>query len=56
MKLVTYALKKTERLGAVTSDGKSIVDLARADRQLARKAERKPHKWFADMTTSMSKL
>lgn len=52
MKLVTYSVKKgTPQVGAVVADDKIVVDLAAADRPLARKEKRKPHGFFADMLT-----
>ena len=51
MKLVTYASKGEQRVGAVVADDKLVVDLVAADRALARADKRKPHPFFSDMLT-----
>ena len=51
MKLATYATKGIEYVGSVVADGKVVVDLAAADRALARREKRKPHPFFSDMRT-----
>ena len=49
MKLATFYANKTESVGAVVADDKIVVDLAAADRALARKEKRKLHPFFTDM-------
>ena len=49
MKLVTYSIKKDQFVGAVLADDKIVVDLAAADRALARKEKRPAHDFFSDM-------
>ena len=50
MKLVTYTVKKGDpQIGAVVAGDKIVVDLASADRAVARKEKRKPHGFFSDM-------
>ncbi len=51
MKLVTYTHKKQEAIGAVVADDRIVIDLAAADRSLARKERRKPHPFMADMVS-----
>ena len=51
MKLATYAIKGEEAVGAVIADDRIIVDLAAADRSLARQEKRKTHPFFSDMLT-----
>ena len=50
MKLATYTVSGEERIGAVVDDSIAI-DLASADRTLARREKRKPHPFFTDMLT-----
>ena len=49
MKLVTFAIEKKERIGAVIANDKIVVDLAAADKALSRKEKRKAHDFFSDM-------
>ena len=49
MKLVSFAIKKKEHIGAVVADDKIVVDLAAADKALSRKEKRKTHDFFGDM-------
>jgi 2,4-diketo-3-deoxy-L-fuconate hydrolase len=51
MKLATYSIKGTEQVGSVVAGDSIVVDLAAADRALARKEKRKPHPFFSDMRT-----
>ena len=52
MKLVTYNAGGEQRVGAVVGDGNNqVVDLAAADRALARREKRKTHAFFSDMLT-----
>ena len=49
MKLVTYTLKKESFIGAVVADDRIVVDLAAADKTLARREKRPVHAFFTDM-------
>ncbi len=49
MKLATYTAKKEQYVGAVVADDKIVVDLAAADKALARREKRPAHAFFADM-------
>ena len=49
MKLATYAIKGTESVGSVVDGNKVVIDLAAADRALARREKRKAHPFFTDM-------
>jgi 2,4-diketo-3-deoxy-L-fuconate hydrolase len=49
MKLVTYSVKKDQFVGAVVADDKIVVDLAAADKALARKDKRPANPFFGDM-------
>jgi len=52
MKLVTYSGGGEQRVGAVVGDDNNqVVDLAAADRALARREKRKTHAFFSDMLT-----
>jgi len=51
MKLLTYAHKKEEHLGAAVAGNKIVVDLEAAERALARREKRPAHPFFADMVT-----
>ena len=52
MKLVTYNAGGEQRVGAVVGDDNNqVVDLAAADRALARREKRKTHAFFSDMLT-----
>ncbi|MBN63464.1 MAG: 5-carboxymethyl-2-hydroxymuconate isomerase [Gemmatimonadetes bacterium] len=52
MKLVTYSAGGEQRVGAVVGDDNNqVVDLAAADRALARREKRKTHAFFSDMLT-----
>ncbi|MDP6038293.1 MAG: fumarylacetoacetate hydrolase family protein [Candidatus Latescibacteria bacterium] len=51
MKLATYSVGGNESVGAVVADDTIIVDLAAADRTLARSEKRKAHPFFTDMLT-----
>ena len=52
MKLVTYSAGGEQRVGAVVGDDDNqVVDLAAADRALARREKRKTHAFFSDMLT-----
>ena len=51
MKLATYSIKGAECVGSVVAGDTIVVDLAAADRALARKEKRKPHPFFSDMRT-----
>ena len=51
MKLATYAIKGTESVGSVVDGNKVVIDLAAADRALARREKRKAHPFFTDMRT-----
>ena len=52
MKLVTYNAGGEQRVGAVVGDDNNqVVDLAAADRALARREKRKTHTFFSDMLT-----
>ena len=54
MKLVTYSVHGTQSVGAVGGDDNIVVDLAAADRTLARSEKRKPHAFFTDMLTLLT--
>ena len=54
MKLATYTAAGAQRLGAVVGDDRIVVDLAAADRALARKEKRKAHPFFTDMLTLLA--
>ena len=49
MKLATYSVGGNESVGAVVSDDTIVVDLAAADKALARSEKRKAHPFFTDM-------
>ena len=49
MKLVTFAVKNEESIGAVIAGDKIVVDLAAADKALARSERRKANDFFGDM-------
>jgi len=49
MKLVTYAVGGQEAVGAVVADDQVVVDLAAADKALARSEKRKAHPFFTSM-------
>ena len=49
MKLVTYAVKGDESVGAVVAGDKIVVDLAAADRALARREKRRVNDFYGDM-------
>ena len=49
MKLVTYSIGGSSFTGAVIRGGRIVVDLAGADRLLARREKRPPHPFFSDM-------
>ena len=49
MKLATYTVNKETRIGAVIADDTVVVDLAAADKKLARREKRPAHPFFADM-------
>lgn len=49
MKLVTYAVGGQEAVGAVVADDTVVIDLAAADKALARSEKRKAHPFFTDM-------
>lgn len=51
MKLATYSVGGQTHLGAVVADDKIVVELAAADRALARQEGRKSHPFFTDMLT-----
>ncbi len=51
MKLATYAIGSKESIGAVVADDAIIVDLAAADRALARSQKRDARPFFTDMLT-----
>lgn len=51
MKLVTYAVKGQEALGAVVADDQVVIDLDAAEKALARSEKRKAHPFFTDMMT-----
>ena len=52
MKLVTYSAGGEQRVGAIVGDDNNqVVDLAAADRALARREKRKTHAFFSDMLT-----
>lgn len=51
MKLVTYAVGGQEAVGAVVADDTVVIDLAAADKALARSEKRKAHPFFTDMLT-----
>ena len=51
MKLATYSVGGNESVGAVVADDKIVVDLAAADKALARSEKRKAHPFFTDMLT-----
>lgn len=54
VKLATYSAAGQQRVGAVIGDDNIVVDLAAADRALARKEQRKPHPFFTDMLTLLA--
>ncbi len=54
MKLVTYSIKKDQFVGAVVADDKIVVDLAAADKALARKEKRPAHDFFSDMISLLA--
>jgi 2,4-diketo-3-deoxy-L-fuconate hydrolase len=49
MKLATYASKGQQYIGAVVADDKIVIDLAAADKALARREKRPSHPFLADM-------
>lgn len=49
MKLVSYMRHKESFIGAVVAGDRIVVDLAAADRALARREKRKSHPFFSDM-------
>ena len=49
MRLVTFAVKNEEHIGAVIAGDKIVVDLAAADKALARSEKRKANAFFGDM-------
>ena len=49
MKLATYAIKNQQYIGAVVADDRIVVDLAAADKALARREKRPSHSFFTDM-------
>jgi 2,4-diketo-3-deoxy-L-fuconate hydrolase len=49
MKLITYAIGKAQYVGAVIGDDPIVIDLARAERALARREKRSAHAFFSDM-------
>ncbi len=49
MKLVTYEAKKQQFVGAVVAGDKIVVDLAAAEKALARREKRKANTFFSDM-------
>ena len=49
MKLATYAIKGQQYVGSVIANDKLVVDLAAADKALARKEKRAAHPFFTDM-------
>jgi 2-keto-4-pentenoate hydratase/2-oxohepta-3-ene-1,7-dioic acid hydratase in catechol pathway len=49
MKLITYTYRKKQHVGAVVADDKLVINLAAAERKLARKKRRKPLAIFSDM-------
>ncbi|MYK39971.1 MAG: fumarylacetoacetate hydrolase family protein [Gemmatimonadetes bacterium] len=51
VKLATYSAAGEQRVGAVVGDDNIVVDLAAADRVLARQERRKTHPFFTDMLT-----
>jgi 2-keto-4-pentenoate hydratase/2-oxohepta-3-ene-1,7-dioic acid hydratase in catechol pathway len=51
MKLATFTAAGQQRVGAVVTDDKVIIDLARAEQALARKEKRSAHAFFGDMLT-----
>ena len=54
MKLVTYAAKGEQRLGAVVAADKLVIDLVAAERALARAEKRKPHAFLGDMLSLLA--
>ncbi len=54
MKLVTYALKGSESVGAVIARDKIVLDLKAADRALARSEKRQANTFFGDMLSFLS--
>jgi len=51
MKLMAYVIGKEERIGAAAANDRIVVDLARADRALARQEKRPVHPFFTNMLT-----
>ena len=49
MKLATYASKGQQHVGAVVADDTIVIDLAAADKALARREKRPAHPFFTDM-------
>ena len=49
MKLATYAIKNQQYIGAVVADDTIVIDLAAADKALARREKRPAHPFFTDM-------
>ena len=49
MKLMTYAIGKEQFIGAAIADDSIVVDLARAEKALARREKRAVHPFFTDM-------
>jgi 2-keto-4-pentenoate hydratase/2-oxohepta-3-ene-1,7-dioic acid hydratase in catechol pathway len=54
MKLVTYAQKGSEKVGAVIAGDKIVVDLEAADRALARSEKRQPNTFYGDMISFLT--
>lgn len=51
MRLATFIVDRHEHLGAVDAEGRLLVDLAAAERSLARRERRPAHACFTDMMT-----
>jgi 2,4-didehydro-3-deoxy-L-rhamnonate hydrolase len=54
MKLVTYTANGAQSVGAVVGDDDTVVELAAADRALARSEKRKTHDFFSSMLTLLA--
>ena len=54
MKLATYASKGQQHVGAVVADDTIVIDLAAADKALARREKRPAHPFFTDMLSLLN--
>ena len=54
MKLATYASKGQQHIGVVVADDTIVIDLAAADKALARREKRPAHPFFTDMLSLLN--